>query len=80
VRVFDRPFALLTAAAVGFWVLLYARDAFQLATALGRGQYAEQTGSRSFLARIAIASAAIGIAVLAFYLSPACDRLWESTR
>jgi hypothetical protein len=80
VRIFDRPFAVLTAAAIGFWVVLYARDAFAVATALGRGRSAEQTGRRSFLGRIALTSAAIGIAVLAFYASAYCNRLWESTR
>jgi hypothetical protein len=80
VRIFDRPFALLTAAVVGLWVVLYARDAFKLVTALSHGQSEETAGSRSFLGRISLASAAIGIAVLAFYFSPYCDRLWEGTR
>jgi hypothetical protein len=80
VRIFDRPFAVLTAVAVGFWVLLYARDAFQVATALGSGRSAEQTGRRSFVGRVAITSAAISIAVLAFYSSAYCNRLWESTK
>ena len=80
VRVFDRPFALLTAGVVGFWVVLYARDAFTLSTALGRGRPPEETGGRSFVGRIAVSSTVIGFAMLAFYISPVCGRLWDSTR
>jgi hypothetical protein len=80
VRIFDRPLALLTATVVGLWVVVYARDAFKLVTALSHGRSEEAAGSRSYFGRVSLASAAIGIAVLGFYFSPFCSRMWDSTR
>jgi hypothetical protein len=80
VRIFDRPLAVLTAAVVGVWVVVYSRDAFRLVTTLQQGRSEEAAGRRSFFGRVSLVSVAIGIAVLGFYVSPYCSRLWESTK
>jgi hypothetical protein len=80
VRIFDRPFAVVTAATIGIWVLLYAYDAFLLAGAADIDRSAEDAESSRILRGIAITSTVIGIVVLVFYLSPYCNQLWENTR
>jgi hypothetical protein len=80
VRIFDRPFSLITAAFILFWVLLYARDAFKMATALAHGRSADEAGGKYYLNRIAIASSLLGICVFAFYFSNYCTQLWNNTK
>jgi hypothetical protein len=78
VRIFDRPFALLTAVVVGVWVVAYARDALRLVTALNTGASEEQTGR--IFRYLMFGCGAIAIAVTAFYFSPYCTQMWNSTR